>query len=444
MPKLFGTDGVRGIANSELSPELVLQLGRAAAVELGGIAIRPKVVVARDTRLSGEMLESALVAGLLSAGADVVRCEVLPTPAVAFLVAHLGAAAGAVVSGSHNSVEDNGVKFFGPDGFKLADADEVRIENLLGSTELSRPVGLDVGRPAYLPEAESLYVEHALSSLEGRSLAGIKVVVDCANGAAFRTTPEALRTAGANVVAINAEPDGANINVASGSTNPGSGAEKVVEIGAHVGFAHDGDADRVIAIDEKGEIVDGDQMMALLAVELKEQGRLKNNLVVATVMANLGFRAAMSAESIEVLETAVGDRYVIEAMRTNEAVIGGEQSGHLIFSEYATTGDGLIAALRVLGRMTSTGKSLSSLASFVRRCPQVVLNVAVTNKNGLAQSAEVWRTVKQAEERLGAKGRVLVRPSGTEPLVRVMVEAQDLTLAEEIAEQIAAIVLISL
>ncbi|MEO7803674.1 MAG: phosphoglucosamine mutase [Actinomycetota bacterium] len=440
MSELFGTDGVRGIANTELSPELVLQLGRAAAVELGGIVKRPTVVVARDTRISGEMLESALVAGLLSAGADVVRCEVLPTPAVAFLVTHLRAAAGAVVSGSHNPVQDNGIKFFGPDGFKLADADEAKIEDLLGSEDLSRPVGVDVGRPGYLPEAEALYVDHALKALEGRSLVGLKVVVDCANGAAFRTTPEALIRAGAEVVVINAAPDGTNINVRCGSNHPEVLAETVLSNGADVGFAHDGDADRVIAVDETGEVIDGDQMMALCAVELKEQGRLKNNLVVATVMANLGFRLAMSSESIDIVETAVGDRYVIEAMREREAVVGGEQSGHLIFSEYATTGDGLIAALRVLGRMTSTGKSVSQLASLVKRCPQVLVNVVVGNKDGLPEASEVWEGVQQAEQRLGETGRVLVRPSGTESLVRVMVEAQDESVAQQIAVQIADLV----
>lgn len=437
MPKIFGTDGVRGVANVDLTPELALSLGRAAAREFRGASSRPRVVVGRDTRISGELLESALVAGLLSSGADVLRCGILPTPAVAFLVTHLGAEAGAVISASHNPVEDNGIKFFGPDGFKLSDAHEEKIEALV---DAAPERGAIVGRAASVEEAEAAYVGHALRALEGRRLDGLKVVVDCAFGAAFRTSPRALAEAGAEVIALNAEPDGTRINVECGSTAPEVAAKAVVEHRADLGLAHDGDADRVIAVDETGGVVDGDPIIAALAVEVKEQGRLQGNLVVATVMANLGFRRALAAAGIDVVETTVGDRYVIEEMLRRGAVMGGEQSGHVIFLDFATTGDGLITGLRLAARMVSTGKRLSELARVVERFPQVLLNVPVSDRSRLDGADRVWASVEAAQSRLGEEGRVLVRASGTEPIVRVMVEAADEATAQQVANEIAAVI----
>lgn len=439
MPRLFGTDGVRGVANTELTPELALSLGRAAAEELGGTAARPKVVLARDTRISGDMLESALAAGLSSAGADVIHAGVLPTPGVAYLVTLLGAAAGAVISASHNPVQDNGIKFFGADGYKLKDEEENKIESLL-TGDLQRPVGRDVGRTSICENAADLYIRHALLSLEGRRLDGLKVVLDCANGAAFRTSPAALVAAGAEVIVMNDEPDGTNINEGCGSTFPGPLAERTVAEGANVGLAHDGDADRVIAVDEKGSIIDGDAMIAALSLELKRGGALKDDVVVATVMANLGFRKAMKANGITLIETPVGDRYVIEKMIEIGASIGGEQSGHVIFSEFSTTGDGLITALRLLGLMVSSGEPLSQLASVVTRFPQVLLNVRVADKHRFASSAKIKDAIAAGERRVGEDGRVLVRASGTEPLVRVMVEAAQEPEANGIAAEIASVI----
>lgn len=437
--RLFGTDGIRGVANTELTPELALSVGRAAAIALGNSASRPRFVLARDTRMSGEMLESALAAGLLSAGADVIRCEVLPTPAVAFLVTQTRASAGAVISASHNPVDDNGIKFFGADGYKLSEAEEAKIESGVNGAS-DRPTGADVGRLDFLPEGPELYIDHALTALEPVNLRGLKVVVDCAFGAAFFTTPEALRRAGAEVIELHCEPDGARINVASGSAAPGLVAEEVLRTGADAGLAHDGDADRVIAIDEAGAIVDGDTMIAVLAIELKQADRLKNNIVVATVMANLGFRAAMSEAEIEVIETAVGDRNVLQAMLTSGSVIGGEQSGHVILLDHATTGDGLIAGLKLLGRMASTGRKLSELASIVKKFPQVLLNVAVGDRDGLEAAERIWETVRSVESQMRGAGRVLVRASGTEPLIRVMVETKEMSDAEDAAQKIAGVI----
>lgn len=440
MSRLFGTDGLRGVANQDLTPDLVLTLGRAAAKSFGAPETRPRFLIATDTRISAHMLESALAAGLLSAGADVMRCGVLPTPAVAFLVGNLEAGAGAVISGSHNPVPDNGIKFFGPDGFKLMDEKEDEIESLM-SGEFPRPVGEAVGREHFLEEAaEDRYVEHCLEALEGRSLSGLKVVVDCANGAASITTPDALTRAGAAVIAINVAPDGVNINVDCGSTHPEVVARMVKEVGADVGLAHDGDADRVIAVDETGEVVDGDAIIAALAVFLKERGRLPGDLVVSTVMANLGFRKAMDSAGIKVIETQVGDRYVLEAMLDEGATLGGEQSGHVILLDHSTTGDGLITGLKILDLMSTSGRKLSEIASVVEKFPQVLLNIKVKNKAGFNDSKAIADAVSQAEGTLGIDGRVLVRPSGTEQLVRVMVEANDQKMADDAATQIADVV----
>ncbi|HVL51454.1 MAG TPA: phosphoglucosamine mutase [Actinomycetota bacterium] len=436
MGRLFGTDGVRGVANSQLTPELALRLGRAAAIELGSGGRSPRVVIGRDTRASGPMLQAALAAGVMSAGAEVVDAGVLPTPAVAFWVTTLGASAGAVISASHNPFPDNGIKFFGGDGYKLADDQELRIEQLVDSAG----PGAEPGGIGVLSDAGDLYVNHALEALEGRSLAGLRVVLDCSHGAAFRTSPEAFRRAGAELKVINADPDGVNINARCGSQDLGGLVAQVRAAGADLGLAHDGDADRVIAVDEQGREVDGDGLIASLAIELKEAGRLAGNLVVSTVMANLGFRRAMAAAGIDLVETPVGDRYVLERMRRDRASIGGEQSGHVIFSDFSTTGDGLITGLRVAGLMAASGRKLSDLAAVVERFPQVLLNVRVGDAEAAGASEELAQAVQKAQEQLGETGRVLVRPSGTEPLVRVMVEAQDLDTASFVAEELAALI----
>lgn len=435
MARLFGTDGIRGVANTELTPELATAVGRAAARELADG--NPTILVARDTRLSGGMLEAALTAGMLSAGADVLRCGVLPTPAAAHLVGAYGASAAAVISASHNPYRDNGIKFFGPQGFKLSDEAERRIEDLV---EAGQGPSSSVGGVRDMSDPQVGYVSHALAVLGSRRLDGLKVVVDCAHGAAYRTTPEAFRKAGAEVVVLNADPDGININLDCGSTAPEGLAAAVVEHSADLGLAHDGDADRVIAVDEAGEIVDGDAIIAALAMGLKEEGRLKGDLVVTTVMANLGFRRAMSAAEIEVVETAVGDRYVLEAMLQRDASIGGEQSGHVILLEHATTGDGLITGLCLLDRMLTADKRLSELAAVVHRYPQVLRNVRVADREGLSASEAIWNAASSAEEDLGQDGRVLIRASGTEPLVRVMVEASDEPTAERIAADLAGVI----
>jgi phosphoglucosamine mutase len=440
MARLFGTDGVRGVANAELTPAIALDLGRAAATAFRSQHTRPAVLIVRDTRRSGDLLEAALSAGLMSAGSDVLVCGVLPTPAAAFLATDLHAAAGAVVSASHNPPDHNGIKFFGPDGFKLNDDEEARIETLIDDP-LPPPTGAAVGKIATVADAEDRYVAHALRALEGRRLEGLKIVVDCGHGAAYRTSPRALAAAGAEVIAINVAPDGMNINVGCGSTDIRPVSEAVVAHGADLGLAHDGDADRVLAVDHKGMLVDGDAIIAILATELKEQGRLPGNLVVTTVMANLGFRLAMTGAGIDLVETAVGDRYVIEAMRRHGIEIGGEQSGHVILADCSTTGDGLITGLRLAGRMASTGKPLEELAAIVERYPQVLVNVPVRDREALREAAPVWAAVEEVQHALGDLGRVLVRPSGTEAVVRVMVEAAEQVAADEAAATIVAAVL---
>ena len=439
MPKLFGTDGVRGAVNSILTVELAASLGRAAGTEFKRRSPSGSVLIARDTRLSGPMLEAALSSGLMSAGVDVISCGILPSPAIAFLVRELGAAAGAVISASHNPAGDNGIKFFGGSGFKLTEAEEDAIESLM-SSEVSLPRGESVGSASIASDVDRRYIDHCLKALEGRSLEGLKIVLDCANGAAYRTSPLALADSGAELVVINDRPDGTNINLGCGSTNPEVVAKAVLEHQADVGLAHDGDADRLIAVDEMGEVVDGDAILASMALELSERGALRNDIVVSTVMANLGFRTAMSNAGLQLVETPVGDRHVIEAMLETGSVIGGEQSGHIIFLDYATTGDGLVTALRLLGRMVSTGKRLSELAEVIEHFPQVLVNVRVDNKEGFHDSVVIEHAIKEASSRLSDTGRVLVRPSGTENVVRVMVEAPDEAIANEVAAEIAGII----
>ncbi|MDQ7820257.1 MAG: phosphoglucosamine mutase [Armatimonadota bacterium] len=438
MGRLFGTDGVRGVANVDLTPELALRLGRAAA-HLLSPAGGGQFLVGRDTRLSGPMLEAALVAAICSAGGQALRGGILPTPAVAYLTRRLGATAGVVISASHNPVEDNGIKFFGRDGFKLPDAVEDAIEALLDSPDLRRAVGLQVGRAEDIPEAADLYVDH-LAALAVAPAAGLRVVVDCAHGAACRTVPALWEALGATVIPINDTPDGARINVRCGSTHPDVVAQAVRDRRADVGFAHDGDADRVIAVDETGAVVDGDGLLAICALHLHARGRLPGARVVATVMSNLGLERALRRAGITLERTRVGDRYVLERMRQVGATVGGEQSGHIIFLDHATTGDGALTAVQVVNVMLQTGKRLSELAAVVERLPQVLVNVAVADRAALDTRPAIARAVADAQRALGERGRVLVRASGTEPLVRIMVEAEDAAQAASLADHLADVV----
>lgn len=432
---------MRGLANAELTPELALALGRAAVGVLAREqADRPLVTVGRDPRASGLLLESALVAGILSAGGDALLAGVLPTPAIAFLTRHYRASAGAMISASHNAMPDNGIKFFGPEGFKLPDEVEDRIEAALSMDDqgAQRPVGAEVGRVRPAQDAAEAYLDHLLEGVP--DLGGLEVVVDCANGAAAMVAPEAYRRAGARVSAIAAEPDGHNINHGCGSTYPDEVRKAVVHSGAAVGLAHDGDADRLIAVDERGELIDGDVILAIAALDERERGGLPTGTVVTTVMTNLGFRRAMSQRGIEVVQTAVGDRYVLETMLAGGHALGGEQSGHIIFLDRATTGDGILTGLRLLGIVARSGRPLSELAGVMRRLPQVLVNVRVAAREQLRGNEATWRAVGEEEARLGERGRVLVRASGTEPLVRVMVEADSVEEAHGVAQRVSAVI----
>jgi phosphoglucosamine mutase len=440
--RLFGTDGVRGLANRELTAELALDLSVAAAHVLGETGAfaghRPVAVVGRDGRASGEFLEAAVVAGLASAGVDVVLLGVVPTPAVAFLTDHVGADLGVMLSASHNPMPDNGIKFFSRGGHKLDDTIEDAIEQRMEES-WERPIGAGVGRVRHDAGAIQLYADHLLSTIDV-SLSGIRVVVDCANGAASTLAPQVLRAAGADVIAIHASPDGLNINDNCGSTHLSDLKDAVRSNGADAGIAHDGDADRCLAVDANGNEVDGDHILAILAQSMADAGRLPSRTVVATVMANLGFKKAMQAADIEVVETGVGDRYVLEAMRSQGLALGGEQSGHVVMLEHATTGDGLLTALQLLAQMSRTGSSLENLASAVTKFPQVLINVRDVDRDALHSSEDVRMAVLQAQEELADSGRVLLRPSGTEPVIRVMVEAATAEQAEQIAAALAHIV----
>jgi phosphoglucosamine mutase len=444
MGRLFGTDGVRGVANRDLTAELSLDLAVAAAHVLGDAGAfeghRPQAVVGRDPRASGEFLEAAVVAGLASAGVDVQRVGVLPTPAVAYLTDALGADLGVMLSASHNPMPDNGIKFFARGGHKLPDLVEDAVEESLRTREeWQRPVGADVGRVRDHTEGFEQYIDHLLATLPN-ALDGLRVVVDAAHGAAFRAAPEALRRAGAEVVSIGAEPDGLNINDGCGSTHLERLQAAVVEHRAHVGVAHDGDADRCLAVSATGEVLDGDQILSILALAMREQGTLRQDTVVATVMSNLGFKLAMEREGVRVVETAVGDRYVLEAMKAGGYSLGGEQSGHVVLLDHATTGDGVLTALQLLARIAASGKPADELAAVMTRLPQVLVNVKGVDKSRVHSSAELSAAVTAAETELGAEGRVLLRPSGTEPLVRVMVEAASEDTARAVADQLAAAV----
>ncbi|MBW0105535.1 phosphoglucosamine mutase [Pseudonocardia sp. KRD291] len=446
MRRLFGTDGVRGLANGELlTPEFAVGVCASAARTLArDTGRRPVAVVGRDPRASGEMLEAAVVAGLTSAGADAVRVGVLPTPGVAHLVAELDADFGVMISASHNPMPDNGIKLFAAGGHKLDDAVEAEIEKGL-ETVAQRPTGAAIGRVRECPDALSRYVEHLLVTIpslpgETRPLDGLRVVVDCAHGAASAAAPEAYRRAGAEVVALNADPDGLNINDGVGSTHLAPLQAAVVSHGADLGIAHDGDADRCLAVDAAGQVVDGDQIMAVLAVAMHDDGELTRDTLVATVMSNLGLHLAMRAAGITVTTTAVGDRYVLEELRAGGYALGGEQSGHVVIPGHARTGDGLLTALRIMSRMARTGKPLAELAGVVVPLPQVLVNVTVTDKTAVAESPAVADAVARAAAELGDTGRVLLRPSGTEQLVRVMVEAPTAETAEAVAGTLAEVV----
>lgn len=442
MAKLFGTDGVRGLANGLLTAELALDLSVSAAhvlAERGTFSgHRPFAVVGRDTRISGQFLEAAVVAGLASAGVDVLLLGELPTPAVAYLTGSLGADLGVMLSASHNAMPDNGIKFLARGGVKLDDAVEVAIEQRL-EEPWERPTGDGVGRVRPHPTAIEEYAAHLDGTLS-QSLSGIRVVLDCAHGAASIAGPKALRDAGAEVVAICAEPDGLNINDGCGSTHIEVLQKAVVEHGADVGFALDGDADRCLAVDASGAVVDGDQILAILSLALREQGRLHDDTVVATVMSNLGFVQAMTAAGIVVRQTAVGDRYVLEEMKAGGYTLGGEQSGHVIMSDHATTGDGILTALQVLDRMAATGSSVADLAGVMVRLPQVLVNVPGVDKARAGSDPALLAAITEAEAELGDAGRVLLRPSGTEPLVRVMVEAETAEHAASVADRLASVV----
>lgn len=442
MRKLFGTDGIRGVANVEpMTCEMALKLGRAAGHVFLQDDRRHRIIIGKDTRLSGYMIESALVAGICSMGVDALLVGPMPTPAVALITRSLRADAGVVISASHNPYEDNGIKFFSRDGFKLPDEIEARMENLIASGEIDhiRPTAHKVGKAFRIDDAVGRYIEFVKASIpRGMTFEDLRVVVDCANGAAYKVAPSVLSELGANVVAINVEPDGTNINKDCGSVHIEQMCEETRKQKAHVGMALDGDADRVLLADEDGTCVDGDRIMAMCALDMLKEGRLAENTLVATVMSNLGLEHAIKKAGGRVVKTDVGDRYVLEEMRRGNYNLGGEQSGHILFLDYNTTGDGMITALQVLALMTKTGKSLKELASCMKRFPQSLVNIPVKRKEPFENIPRVHEGIKKAEERLGDAGRVLVRYSGTEALARVMVEGMDEAEIIEIAESIAA------
>lgn len=426
MGKYFGTDGVRGVANKELTPELAYRLGRVGAYILAKDKQKPTILIGRDTRISGEMLENAMIAGILSIGANVIRLGVISTPGVAYLTRVMNADAGVMISASHNPVEDNGIKFFGPDGFKLSDETELEIEELLiqENDELPRPVGKEVGRVTDRYDAKRDYISF-LKETVSNNLEGLTVVLDTANGAAFEIAPVIFEELGAKVIAINNNPNGVNINDNCGSTHPEALIDAVISAKADLGLAYDGDADRLIAVDEKGQIVDGDYIMLICALYLRETGRLKGNTVVSTVMSNMGFYKGLENNGIKSLQTKVGDRYVMEEMRERGLNFGGEQSGHIIYLDYNTTGDGILTSLLLVNVIKEKNQSLSELATIMTKYPQILENVRVLDKNEFFNNLAINSAISSVEAELNNNGRVLVRPSGTEPLIRVMLEGPD-------------------
>ncbi|MBS3183400.1 phosphoglucosamine mutase [Leucobacter manosquensis] len=444
MGRLFGTDGVRGLAGVDVTAELALSLARAAALVLGrsarGESRRAVAVVARDPRVSGEFISAAVSAGLASAGVDVLDAGVIPTPAAAYLVADTGADFGVMVSASHNPAADNGIKFFAEGGRKLADDVEDEIESAMDGPVVA-VTGREVGRIRRFADAEDRYLVHLLGTLEGTRLDGVHVVLDCAHGAAAGISPDVFTDAGARVTVIGNDPDGFNINDGVGSTHLQPLAAAVIEHGADLGIAHDGDADRCLAVDAAGEVVDGDMIMAILALSMARRGKLVRNTLVATVMSNLGLKLAMADNGIDVVETGVGDRYVLEAINAEGYSLGGEQSGHVIMSDHATTGDGILTGLHIAAEVVRTGKSLAELATCMTVYPQVLVNVRGVDRTGVHGDEVLQQAVRQAEIALAGNGRVLLRPSGTEPVVRVMVEAEHAEDAQRLANDLAGIVL---
>jgi phosphoglucosamine mutase len=433
MGRLFGTDGVRGVANSKLSPELAFKIGRAGAYILNENKNNGCIVIGKDTRISGDMLEAALIAGICSVGVNVVRLGVLPTPAIAYLTGKLGAVGGIVISASHNPVDDNGIKFFGANGYKLTDQVEDRIEETMKKdfSELPIPTGDAVGRVSNLDNALDQYIQYAKDSFK-TSLKGLKIVVDCANGAAYQAAPRIYSEMGATVIPIYHQPDGTNINYNCGSTHPEALMETVLAVGADLGVAHDGDADRMLAVDAQGRLVDGDQIMVICASHLKNQGRLKDDTVVVTVMSNLGLCRAFENAGIKVLETGVGDRYVLEEMLRSGANYGGEQSGHVISLEHNTTGDGIFTAMQLVTVMQETGQPLAELAAQMEHYPQMLVNVQVKDKELVMNRPALAQAISELEKSIAGNGRILVRASGTEQLVRVMAEHRDLKELERV------------
>ncbi|MGV2942309.1 phosphoglucosamine mutase [Mesobacillus sp. LC4] len=441
MGKYFGTDGVRGVANSELTPELAFKLGRFGGYVLTKEHDRPKVLIGRDTRISGHMLEGALVAGLLSIGAEVMRLGVISTPGVAYLTKALGAQAGVMISASHNPVADNGIKFFGPDGYKLSDDQENEIEQLMDmeTDELPRPVGANLGQVNDYFEGGQKYLQYLKQSVD-EEFTGLHIALDCAHGATSSLATHLFADLDADTSTMGASPNGLNINDGVGSTHPEALAEFVKDKGADLGLAFDGDGDRLIAIDEKGNIVDGDQIMYICGKFMKERGQLKQGTVVSTVMSNLGFYKGLEENGVQSVQTAVGDRYVVEEMKKNGYNLGGEQSGHIIFLDYNTTGDGLLTGLQLANIMKATKKPLSELAAEMKKYPQVLVNIRVTDKHHVTDNEKVKAVIEEVEAEMNGNGRILVRPSGTEPLVRVMAEAATAELCQEYVNRIAAVV----
>lgn len=441
MSRLFGTDGVRGLVNEFLTPELAYHLGRAAASYFGQSVERPTFLIGRDTRISGGMLENALASGICAVGGDVIILGEAPTPAIAYLVRQKGCTAGVVISASHNPYPDNGIKFFDGNGFKLPDAVEDEIEKLCTASAddcLPRPTDGDIGRITYHQDWVEEYVNFVVSTSD--TLTGLKVVYDGAHGAASYVGPKILRQLGAEVVVINVKPTGTNINDNAGSTHLEGLQEAVLREGAQVGIANDGDADRCLMVDEKGQVLDGDQIMLLCGLHLKEQGKLKDNMIVGTVMSNIGFHKAAKELGMQTCSTAVGDRYVLEKMLSDGYSIGGEQSGHVIFLDYNSTGDGLLTAVQTLSIMKEKGKSLSELAGLMTKYPQLLVNVRVLTKAGWETNSAIQDAIREAEEELGSNGRILVRPSGTEPLIRVMAEGPDQDQLDELCNRIGDVI----
>ncbi|MFC7394605.1 phosphoglucosamine mutase [Scopulibacillus cellulosilyticus] len=442
MGKYFGTDGVRGVANTELTPELAFKLGRYGGYVLTEEADRPKVLVGHDTRISGYMLESALIAGLLSIGVEVMKLGVISTPGVAYLTKVMGAQAGVMISASHNPVADNGIKFFGADGFKLSDEQEAEIEQLLDKDEdnLPRPVGADIGSQSAYFEGGQKYLQFLKQTVHVEDFAGIHIALDCANGATYSLAPHLFADLEADISTMGTSPNGTNINEGVGSTHPEALVELVKEKGADIGLAFDGDGDRLIAVDENGNIVDGDQIMYICAKYLKSEGRLHHDTLVTTVMSNIGLYKALEEAGIKTEQTSVGDRYVMEEMRKGGFSLGGEQSGHIIFLDHITTGDGMLSALQLVNIMKATGKKLSELAGGMKKYPQKLMNVKVTDKYKVTDNEKVAQKIAEVEKDMDGQGRILVRPSGTEPLVRVMAEAPTEEQCDQYVQKVVDVV----